>query len=73
MSHLGIPSGVPQPVVGKDGIISAASVHAAAVLRNYNLNPRLGTFLFFPLRFSEESQQHLWDFLFRRNDRLVTL
>jgi len=46
MSHLGIPSGVPQPVVGKDGVISAASVHAAAVLRNYNLNPRLGKSLF---------------------------
>ena len=36
-----IPAGVPQPKAGKDGVFSAASVHAAAVLRNYHLNPRL--------------------------------
>ena len=36
-----IPANVPQPRAGKDGVISAASVHAAAVLRNYHLNPRL--------------------------------
>lgn len=38
---LGIPSGVPQPRMSASGIMSAASVHAAAVLRNYHLNPRL--------------------------------
>ena len=36
-----IPANVPQPRAGKDGVISAASVNAAAVLRNYHLNPRL--------------------------------
>ena len=36
-----IPAGVPQPRAGPGGVISAASVHAAAVLRNYHLNPRL--------------------------------
>jgi hypothetical protein len=40
----GIPSNVPQPKVGKDGLLSGASVHAAAVLRNYQLNPRLGAY-----------------------------
>jgi V-type H+-transporting ATPase subunit B len=40
-SVLGIPAGTPQPRADKNGFISAASVHAAAVLRNYHLNPRL--------------------------------
>lgn len=46
VSVLGIPAGVPQPRAGRDGIISAASVNAAAALRNYHLNPRLGEFSF---------------------------
>jgi hypothetical protein len=41
MTSYAIPAGVPQPRAGKDGVVSAASVNAAAVLRNYHLNPRL--------------------------------
>jgi hypothetical protein len=41
MAALGIPSGVPQPRADAHGNVSAASVNAAAALRNYKLHPRL--------------------------------
>lgn len=41
VQSLGIPHGVPQPRANASGMASIASVNAAAVLRNYKLNPRL--------------------------------
>lgn len=42
VANLGIPQGAPMPKTDKNGFASIASVHAAAVLRNYKLQPRLG-------------------------------
>jgi hypothetical protein len=36
-----VPAGVPQPKHFNNPILNAASINAAAALRNYNLNPRL--------------------------------
>jgi hypothetical protein len=41
VQNLNIPHGAPVPV-SRNGVASAAAVHAAAVLRNYKLHPRLG-------------------------------
>ena len=41
LNALGIPAGVPTPRADKHGNVSAASVNAAAALRDYRLNPRL--------------------------------
>jgi hypothetical protein len=38
VSMYGVPAGVPQPSDPR----SLASINAAAALRNYKLNPRLG-------------------------------
>ena len=38
VNMFGVPAGVPQP----SNPASLASVNAAAALRNYKLNPRLG-------------------------------
>lgn len=40
LQSLGIPSGVPTPRADSHGNVSAASVNAAAALRNYKLHPR---------------------------------
>lgn len=37
----GVPAGVPQPKASSNPIVQAASINAAAALRNYHLNPRL--------------------------------